>query len=159
MPMMTEFVGSVTDINTDKGPLGNGLNGKARDDFCYLVAQSGLTSKLFVDHVLLSGTNGLPDTECVVVGVDKKNPVATIPASALTFKESPRLVVVAYADGNVSGVYVWTVDDTVLKPKLFSMFKIDKKTGDLIIKAKNLEKCADNKFGVVYKDYIFKGAI
>ena len=155
--MIDNLVGSLTGKSAEKSVMATGLNGKARDAFGYLVRESGLSWRMNVEHVIVSGPIKLPAIECAVVGADEKTGAVVVPNDQLTFNEIGKIAIVMFNGESVKGVYVFPVDDTVLKPKLFSRFKRDKKTGDVKISTKGLESCEENKFGMVFSDYIVKG--
>ena len=132
------------------------LNKKAKEDFCFVINKSGLAYFSKLGHIVVTGSGSKTLAECIVVGTDKKNNQVAIPATELTDSEEfGRIAVVNYSDDAVEGIYLFSYAE-IKKVGLFSRFKFSKKTNEYIIKASGIDKCADNKFGVVFSKYLTK---
>ncbi|MGN0960686.1 MAG: hypothetical protein ACI4PF_00635 [Christensenellales bacterium] len=126
------------------------LNQKAKEDFCYIVNKSGLAYFNKLGHVIVTGAGNKTLAECVVVGVNQKEKQTAIPAFEFTDSdEYGKVVVVIYANDAVDGIYLFGYPE-VKKGGLMSRFKFLKKTNEYLIKTSGIEKCAENKFGVVF---------
>ncbi len=155
MPVFGDFKadGLVTAAAPDK-VIDAGINNKAREDFCYVVSKTGLAYYKRVGHVCVTGTGSKPLAECVVLGATEKMGSVNVPASEISDSEElGRVAVVVYKDDAVSGIYLFTYPE-LKKGGLLSRFKYNKKDDSYTIKVSGIEKCADNRFGVVFSQYI-----
>ncbi len=131
-----------------------GLNKKAREDLCFLVNKSGLAYFNRLNHINITGPNAKVLAECLVMGVDANAKNIVCPATELTDSEELGMVVlVSYANDAVSGIYLFGYPE-VKKGGMLSRFKYSKKDNAYTIKVKGLEKCINNKFGIVFSQYI-----
>ena len=155
MPMFGDFKGDglVTAAGPEKA-IDAGINKKAREDFCYIVSKSGLAHFARVGHVCVTGTASKPLAECVVLGATEKMSSVTVSASEITDSDDlGKVVVVLYSNDAVSGIYLFSYPE-LKKGGLLSRFKYNKKDDSYTIKLSGIEKCADNRFGVIFSQYI-----
>ena len=134
--------------------LDSGLNKKAKEDFCYIISKSGLAYFTRLGHICVTGPGSKTLAECVVLGADEKMGTVVVPASEITDSEElGKVVVVSYANDAVNGIYLFSYPE-LKKGGLLSRFKYLKKEDQYSIKMAGIEKCADNKFGIVFSQYI-----
>lgn len=156
MPVMDSLTNNLVNKEVAVHYLEEGINKKAKDDFCFLVNQGGLSYYVKLNHVCVCGSSAKLLADTAVLGAEYGTSMVKVPKSELNVAEAGKVAVVVYNKESVAGIYLFDMEKIKSKTGLFGRFKDLKKEDMYGIKLAGIEKLVDNKFGVVFSDYLRK---